>query len=118
MKRKYKNRKKKDLKVGAVLPIYIDYKQEEKFRGNAKLLNKFESQTFQSRYPPSMRSYVRAEVGSGNKYEPQTIIWSWERWRIQFVDGPDKGFITACNIAYYVTTNSYYESGYDRDTLI
>ena len=117
-KKDFKDPTKEDLIIGNILPIYLDYKNQEEYRGHAILLESYENTNYKLRYPPEQRVYVRAEIGDGDQYDPHTLIWSWERWKIKFVTGDNENWQTAVKIAYNVTTDNYYYSGYERDNLL
>lgn len=100
----YTDPKKEDLREGNILPIYEDYKQQKKFLGHAMLL----------KYSPSWRDelpYVRKEIGNTDR-DPITINWAYERWKVQFVDGELKDFVTCKYIAYFLCIDNYLYSGY------
>jgi hypothetical protein len=117
-KRDYTEPMKTRLRKRAVLPIYLDYKEQEEFRGNAKLIEKYENDWYKKRHPVDQRAYIRAEIGGGNVYDSHTIIYSWECWKVKFLDGPSKGWTTAVRIAYFVTISFDYTSGYEIDSLL
>jgi hypothetical protein len=91
-----------DLVSGNELVIYNDYKEQEDPVGTARLI---EYRTSLSR---SELPYTRAEIGGSDIQDPHTIIWSYQRWLVEFLDGPLKGFTTARYIAYFVCVDSYY----------
>lgn len=89
-----------DLKKGAILPIYTNYLEQQGLIGNARLI----------KYQPGWRPelpYIRAEIGGTDLQEPNTINWCFQRWIVEFLDGPQKGFRTARNIAYFLSIDSY-----------
>lgn len=110
---------KSDIKKGIVLPIYKDWRHEEGLMGYAKLIEKVSK--IEEELP-----YVYEEVGSGDKKEPHCYIYSFERWKITYVDPYEydsnmsfkkrmkyihqKGFTTHWNISYFVTIDSTYPS--------
>lgn len=112
-----------DLKSGKILPIYQDYKAQKKLLGYARLNYKVES--LQEETP-----YIIAEIGGEGKKEPDTIIWSFQRWNITYVDPWEydktmsdtkrmkyiyqKDFKTNWNIAYFVTVDTSFSSFYER----
>lgn len=88
-----------DLYPGNILPIYEEYTIERGFLGNARLIE----------YSPSWRPelhYIRAEIGGTELQEPNAVNWSYQRWIVEFVDGPKEGFRTAKYIAYFLCINS------------
>jgi hypothetical protein len=94
---------KKDLKKGSILPIYSDHINEKDLIGNARLIE----------YKKSWRQelpFIKAEFGGTDKQAPHTIIWSYQRWVVEFVDGPRKGLRSAHYISYFVTVDSYFKS--------
>lgn len=106
MKRYYRCPDQECLEVGSVAEIYTDFRNRIGFEGRARILEELDART-----PEPQRVYIRAEIGSPKKQAPHTIIWTWKRFRVEFIDGPNKGFITARKIAYFLDINSYYESG-------
>lgn len=105
MKKHYRCPAKKDIVVNSIVEIYGDYINRKDYQGRAKIIERLECGT-----PLSQRPFIVAEVGNPKKQAPHTIIWSWKRWKILFIDGPNKGWITARKIAYFVAINNYYES--------
>ena len=103
MKKLYKCPDKRDLITGAVVDIYVDYKERKNFEGFAELIEKVDC-----RVPEAQRVYVRIEIGTNKKQAPHTVIWSYERWKVKFINS---NFITVRNIAYFVAVNNYQESG-------
>lgn len=111
---------RRDLKRNSILPIYENWKQQEKLMGYAKLLKRVNSR--QEELP-----YVFKEVGSDINREPHAYIYSHQRWQIEYVDPHDydsilseeerrnyihqKGFVTNWNISYFITVSSSYPSG-------
>lgn len=97
-KDKYKNPKKKDLKAGKILDIYGNSKSQEEWLGKAVLIE----------YQPSKHgnenTYIRKEVGGTKSRQPRIIIWSTQRWLVEFIEGPLTGHRTCRYIAYYVGT--------------
>lgn len=106
MKKHYRCPIESDFGVGSIAEIYEDYRVMKKYQGRARLLEELDANT-----PAHQRQYIRAEVGNPTKQAPHTIIWSWKRWRIEFIDGPNKGFTTARKIAYFVIVSNNYDSG-------
>lgn len=106
MKRHYRCPMESDLGTGCIAEIYEDFRNMKKYQGRARLLQELEANT-----PKHQRQYIRAEIGNPKKQAPHTIVWSWQRWRVEFIDGPFKGWITARKIAYFVAVSNYYDSG-------
>lgn len=106
MKKYYQCPTQSDFGVGSVVEIYRDFRNRKNYQGRARLLEKLDALT-----PKHQRPYIRAEVGNSTKQAPHTVVWSWERWKVKFIDGPDKGFVTARKIAYFVAVSNYYKSG-------
>jgi hypothetical protein len=106
VKKAFVNPKAEDLKEGQILPIYTDYMNQKDFEAHAILL-KYEPSNWRTEVP-----YVRAELGSDLVRDFMTINWSFCRWKVQFVDGPKKGFITHRYIAYFLCISNKLESGY------
>ena len=94
-----------DFGAGSIAEIYQNYKNRENFQGRARLLKEIDCIA-----SPQERLYIRKQIGSGRKQEPHTIIWSWKRWKVEFIDGPNKGWITARKIAFFVAINNKYTS--------
>jgi len=106
LKKNYVCPNKSDITEGSIIEIYLDYKNQKKYEGRALLLEPMDSNVTESQ-----RSYIRKEVGSADKQSPHAVIWTWERWKIKFIDGPNAGWTTARKISYFVAIDSYYESG-------
>lgn len=103
------------VKAGKILPIYENFKDQEGLLGYAKLNHIVKGSL------PAL-PYVRKEIGGEGYKEADTVIWSWRRYNITFVDPweYDKniskeerfkllnrvGFTTNWNIAFYLTTSS------------
>lgn len=96
-----------DLRPGNVVAIYTIYHTEEEFEGNARLIRREESQ-HNHVFP-----YVRAELGGTPDKDPVTVNWTAQRWLIEFVDGPRKGFRTHRYIAHFLCIDAYMPSGVD-----
>jgi hypothetical protein len=94
---------KKHLKVGNIIPIYLNWKNQTNFRGNAILLKRLEN-----REPPNEeRIYEFKEIGNliPNRIQDKiSILYSYQWWLIKFIDGKDTGFQTATKIAHYNRT--------------
>ena len=93
----------KDLKKGNILPIYFNYQEQKKPRGNALLIKKVKS-----RITEEEKEFIIKEVGDkynkNRKRAYKAPIWSYQDWIVEFVDGPQKGFRTQVKIAYYKRT--------------
>lgn len=93
--------KKNQLKANNILPIYLNWKEKKEFRGNAILLNRIDNCN------ELQKEYLFCEIGKEGPHRKKdliSIIYSYQRWCIKFVDGPEKGFQTAVNISYYKKT--------------
>lgn len=94
---------KKNLKVDNIIPIFLDYKKQEIYRGDAILIKRLIN-----REPPEeIKTFEFAEIGNilpNRKKDKIQVIYSWEWWLIKFVNGPEKDFKTAVKIAYYKET--------------
>lgn len=98
-----------DLVVGNVLPIYIkDFMQEEGFEGNAELIEPARS-LWRDPVP-----YIRAEIGGTDKQFPNSINWSFQRWLVKFVDGPNKGLSRHRYIAHFLSIEQFPTSNYSH----
>jgi len=113
MKKFYKNPTIHQVKAGKILPIYLNFKDQKDLLGYAKLNYKVKGNGL---------PYVRAEIGGEGEKEGDTIIWSWRRYNITYVDPweYDKniseeerkkflgkvGFTTNWNIAFFVMVSS------------
>ena len=104
MKKHYVCPASTDFGTGAIAEIYDNSESRVGFQGRARLIEELDSCA-----RPEERYYIRAQFGSGIIQSPHTIIWSWKRWRVEFIDGPNKGWITARKIAYYVTVSSKFK---------
>lgn len=94
---------KKDLYEGSIVPIFLYWNSQEKFRGNAELIKR----DIVSEPESDIKEYEFKEIGSNiikRKKEKISIIYSYQTWIIKFIDGPDKGFQTRVKIAYYKRT--------------
>jgi hypothetical protein len=113
MKKYYKEPTIHQVKAGKILPIYLNYKDQEGLLGYAMLNHKVKG---------SGLPYVRAEIGGNGSKEGDTIIWSWRRYNITYVDPwkydkkiPEEerkkylnrvGFTTNWNISFFVMVSS------------
>lgn len=95
-----------DLRSGNILPIYTNYQEEEGFEGYALLIERQEGWRIQPHY-------VRAEQGGTEDKDPVTVNWSTQRWLVEFVDGPQKGFRTHRYISHFLCIDAYLYSGVD-----
>lgn len=94
---------KKDLKEGNIIPIYLSWNNQEKYRGDAILIKRDKT----NEPPESIKEYEFTEIGSNHikrKKEKISIIYSYQIWIIKFINGPDIGFQTKAKIAYYKNT--------------
>ena len=92
-KRKQLYPRKRDLKPGSVHKIFTDYREMEDLEGRAKLIE----------YAPSTYLDELEFIKGSRKTTERTLdlIWSYQRWIIEFIDGPRKGFRTARYISYF-----------------
>jgi hypothetical protein len=121
-KKDYMSNEKKFLRKGKILPIYVNWKNQEDLMGFAKL--NFRVSDSKEEYP-----YERASIGDDKqeRYKEQDlVIYKFQRWNITFVDPFDydphmeekerwkylsqKGFTTNWNIAYFEAVDSNYIS--------
>ena len=103
---------KKMLKEGNIVPIFLNWQEQKEFRGNAELISRV---TFMEN-PEEVKEYEFAEIGSNLQYrkkEKVSVVYSYQRWVISFVDGPMQGFRTSVNISYYKKT-LYGRQDYDE----
>lgn len=95
---------KRNLKVNNILPIYLNWKEQLQYRGNAILIKRM----VETEPPADIKKYEFKEIGDDTvidrKKEKVSIIYSYESWLIKFVEGKEKGFQTRVNIAYYKST--------------
>lgn len=98
LKRKdFSKPEKSDLIKGNILPIYADFTEEKGFRGKAILIERSPS-----KWRDEKNGFIRAIIGDGNEdREGYAVMWKFQRWVIQFVDGPQKGHKTCANIGYF-----------------
>jgi len=106
MKKHYRCPTETDFGVGSIADIYEDFRNLQNYQGRARLICELDANT-----PQHQRQYIRAEIGNPKKQAPHTVIWTWKRWKVEFIDGPNKGFITARKIAYFVAVSNNYDSG-------
>ena len=106
---------KRDLKVGTIVPIYLNFKEQKAYRGHALLLKRLVE-----REPPKEdKQYEFAEVGGINpdrNHDKVQVLYNWQWWRIVFTSGPEKGFETAVKIAYYQRT--FWQKEYEYEPKI
>ena len=103
---------KKMLKEGNIVPIFLNWKDQKEFRGNAMLINRIKDKEPDE----DVKEYEFAEIGSNLQYrkkEKVSVVYSYQRWVISFVDGPMQGFRTSVNISYYKKT-LYGRQDYDE----
>lgn len=102
-----------DLEVGNIVPIYLDYQNNNKLMGYAMILKRF---------PLENNSYVRKEIGSNIKRDPNCVVWKFDRFKVKYVDpieyNPNisrderykyihqKDFVTIVKISYFYTISS------------
>ncbi len=102
-----------DLKKHRIVPVYLDYQNQEKLQGYAMILE---------RIPLTKNTYIRKEIGSALKRDPNCIVWKYDKFRIRYVDPwlydsdmpqeerfkyiHQKDFTTIHKIAYFHTINS------------
>ncbi len=114
-KKDFMRYRKSHLKKGAILPIYVNWKDQDTLMGYARL-NKRISE------PKDEQPYERVSIGSGRIKEQDMVIYKHQRWNVTFVDpieyNPDisqkerfkyiaqKDFTTNRNIAYFETVDS------------
>jgi len=94
---------KKHLKEGATLPIYLNFREQKKLRGNALLIKRL----IDREPSETEKEYEFCEIGGINTERQQDkvqVLYNWQWWRIMFIDGPEVGFETAVKIAYYQST--------------
>lgn len=101
-KQEYLKPDKEDFYKGNILTIYSDVENEENPVGKARLIEPMEFSLFDV-------EYIREEIGGSDKQNPHTIVWTKERWKIEFIDGPSKGFITARYIARFDRFDSIFK---------
>jgi len=106
---------KKDLHEGNIIPIFLSWNDQTKYRGDALLIKRVKDKEPDD----DQRKYEFTEIGSNlieRKKEKISIIYSYQIWIIKFVSGPDKGFQTKVKIAHFEQT--YYAKDkrrYDKD---
>lgn len=91
-----------DFGEGSIAEIYTNFKDRIGYEGRARLLKCLDDDAEDLTY----RYFIIAEIGSSKKQSPHTLVWSYKKWRIQFIDGPNKGWITSRKIAFYISTTS------------
>lgn len=87
---------KKDLFIGNIIPIFLIWKTQQQFRGNAVLLERKEEKEDLD----ENREYELERIRF--KKNTYIIINSYQKWIIRFIDGKDKGFKTQVNISHYL----------------
>lgn len=119
VKSDYMRFSKKLIKPGAILPIYVDWKNQKKLQGYAKL-------NYKLSIPSEEYPYERASIGTGLNKEKDLVIFKFQRWNVTFVDPWDynknfteqerwkylnlKGFTTNKNISYFQSVDSLHIS--------
>jgi len=94
---------KKMLKENKIVPIYLNFMEQKNYRGNAILITRLLDREPEE----AIKEYEFAEIGSilqNRLKEKVSVIYSYQRWVVKFVDGPNIGFQTAVNISYYKKT--------------
>jgi hypothetical protein len=95
---------KKHLKENNIIPIYLYWKEHKEFRGNARLIERL----VDKEPPEEDKTYEFKEIGDDTifdrKKDKVSILYSYQSWVIEFVDGKDKGFKTRVNVSYYKST--------------
>ena len=98
-----------EVKEGEILPIYLEnFMTQEGFEGNALLIEHCPSPWREEVY------YIRAEVGGTDKQNPNVINWSFQRWLVEFIDGPMKGVRCHRYIAFFVCIDQHLTSNYSH----
>ena len=97
---------KKDLKIGNTIPIYLNFKEQKDFRGHAILIERLLEREPSKDQTAYEFAEIKADVvlEEDRKKDPIQIVYHWQWWKIKFVDGPEKDFMTAVKIAYYQIT--------------
>lgn len=93
----------KDLQEGNIIPIFLSWNDQTKYRGDAVLIQR----DTKNEPDDDTKRYEFKEIGSDlikRKKEKVSIIYSYQIWIIKFVTGPDKGFQTKVKIAHYEST--------------
>jgi hypothetical protein len=99
---------KRDLKESTIVPIYLNYKEQQNYRGHAILLKRLyereppNHERIYEFYEETMQFFTKKQL-KGNKKVKQ-ILYKWEWWKIKFTTGNEKDFETAVKIAYYYKT--------------
>ena len=99
---------KKDLKVGTILPIFLNFKEQKNYRGHAILVDRLiereppDYEKIYEYYEETMQFFTKKQLNSNKKIKQ--ILYNWQWWRIKFIEGPEKEFETAVKIAYYYRT--------------
>ena len=99
---------KRDLKVGTILPIYLNFKEQKNYRGHAILLERLiereppDYEKIYEYYEEILHSFTKRQLKSKKKIKQ--ILYNWQWWRIKFIEGPETVFETAVKIGYYYRT--------------
>ena len=88
--------KKSDLVKGNILSIYSNFTEEEGFRGHAMLIERMPS-----KWRDEKNGFIRTVIGGTQQKEGYAVMWKFQRWMIEYVDGPLKGHKTCANIGYF-----------------
>lgn len=95
---------KKNLKEENIIPIYLYWREQKLYRGDAILIERL----IDKEPPEEIKSFLFKEIGDDTildrKKDKISIIYSYQTWIIQFVNGKEQGFRTRVNIAYYKST--------------
>lgn len=96
LKKNFKKPDKNDLVSGNILDIYSDSRSDNSvWLGKAVLLERRAS-SYSDETP-----FIKYEVGGTKNREPQIIVWSRQRWLVEFVEGPLTGHKTCRYIGYF-----------------
>lgn len=103
---------KKHLKEGNIIPVWLNWKHQLNYRGDAVLIERVQK----DEPPDDQKIYEFCEIGDSSLFDRKkdkiTVLYSYQCWIIQFVTGKDKGFRTKAKIGYYKSTfyNRYIET--------
>lgn len=94
MKKFYKCPNEEDIKEGSIVEIYLDYQNKINFEGRAILLEEVVEKI-------NDKTYIREEIYYPSKKNTCLVIYAWKKFKIRFIDGPNKDWVTSRRVSYF-----------------